>query len=263
MAHTVDIEGRLVIVNKAFTRLRIYNVIMGFFHAASGTAVVVLSNDFSLPVTANFLAGPPGTPPGTPEVLFDVPVGYAVASFLFLSALAHFLIAMPGIFPWYTANLGANRNYARWMEYSISSSIMVTLIAMIPGIYDISALVPIFVVNATMIWFGALMEKYEQPGKPNWLSYIFGCLSGIVPWLIIAFYIWSPTTEANPPSFVYAIFVVLFIFFNSFAINMILQYKRVGPWRNYLFGESTYILLSLVAKTILAWMVFSNTLVAS
>ena len=112
-----------------------------------------------------------------------------------------------------------------------------------------------------MILFGALMEKYEEPGNPNWTSYIFGCIAGIVPWLIIAYYIWSPTTDSNPPSFVYAIFVVLFIFFNTFAINMILQYKRIGPWKNYLFGESTYIFLSLFAKTLLAWMVFSNTLI--
>ena len=250
-------------MDTAFKRLRIYNVVMGFFHAASGIAVVALSNDFSLPVTGSFLAGPPGTALANPEVLFEVPVGYAVASFLFLSAIAHFLIAMPGIFPWYTANLRANRNYARWIEYSISSSIMVTLIAMLPGIYDIAALGAIFVLNSTMIMFGALMEKYEQPGSPNWLSYIFGCISGAVPWLLIAFYIWSPTTDSNPPSFVYAIFVVLFILFNSFAINMVLQYKRIGPWKNYLFGESTYILLSLVAKTLLAWMVFSNTLIPS
>ena len=249
-------------MEKTYSRLRIYNLIMGFFHAASGAAVVALSNDFSLPVTASFLAGPPGTALAEPEILFEVPVGYAVASFLFLSAIAHFLIASPGIFQWYTENLGHDRNYARWMEYSVSSSIMVVIIAMLPGIYDIAALAAIFAVNSTMILFGLLMEKYEEPGNPNWLSFIFGCFAGAVPWLLIGYYIWSPTTESNPPSFVYAIFVVLFLFFNSFAINMFLQYKRIGPWRNYLFGESTYILLSLVAKTILAWMVFSNTLVA-
>ena len=73
-------------MEKTYSRLRIYNLIMGFFHAASGAAVVALSNDFSLPVTASFLAGPPGTALAEPEILFEVPVGYAVASFLFLSA---------------------------------------------------------------------------------------------------------------------------------------------------------------------------------
>jgi len=60
--------------------------------------------------------------------------------------------------------------------------------------------------------------------------------------------------------FVYVIYVSLFVFFNSFALNMVFQYARIGPWKNYLVGESTYILLSLVAKSALAWQVFGGTL---
>jgi hypothetical protein len=52
----------------------------------------------------------------------------------------------------------------------------------------------------------------------------------------------------------------LFAFFNVFAVVMVLQYKKVGPWANYAFGESTYVLLSLVAKSALAWQVFAGTL---
>lgn len=248
-------------VDKRFRRLRWYNLAMGVFHAGQGAAVVALSNDFSLPVTASFMQGPPGSALAAPEVLFEIPLGAGVASFLFLSAIAHFLIASPGIFPWYTKNLEKNRNYARWIEYSLSSSIMVVLIALLPGIFDVAALGAIFAVNAMMILFGLVMEHYEEPGSPNWMSYIFGCIAGIVPWLLIGYYVWSPTTDVNPPSFVYAIFVVLFLFFNSFALNMVLQYKKVGPWRDYLFGESAYVFLSLAAKSILAWMVFANTLV--
>lgn len=39
---------------------------------------------------------------------------------------------------------------------------------------------------------------------------------------------------------------------------MALQYKKVGPC--YLYGEFVYIILSLVAKTLLAWQVFAGTL---
>ena len=248
-------------MNSRYARLRWYNLAMGLLHAGQGAAVLALSNDFALPVTASFLAGPPGSGLTQPEVLFEIPLGAGVASFLFLSAIAHFLIASPGVFGWYTANLERSRNYARWIEYALSSSVMVVLIALLPGIFDIAALAAIFAVNAAMILFGLLMEHYEEPGSPDWLSYVFGIMAGIVPWLLIGFYVWSPTTEVDPPAFVYAIFVVLFVFFNSFALNMLLQYKRVGPWRDYVFGESAYVFLSLVAKSVLAWMVFANTLV--
>ncbi len=144
----------------------------------------------------------------------------------------------------------------------MSSSLMVVLIAMLTGISEVTALGALFGVNAAMILFGLLMEHYESPGRPNWLPYLFGVLTGAVPWLLIGVYLWSPTVAAEPPGFVYAIYGSLFLFFNSFAVNMFLQYRRVGPWRNYLFGESAYILLSLTAKSALAWQLFAATLTA-
>ena len=246
---------------RSTARLRVYNVVMGALHAGQGVLVLVLSNDFSLPVTAAFMEGPPGSSATTRE-LFTLPLGPAVAAFLFMSAAAHLLIAGPA-WSWYRAQLGRNRSYARWIEYAFSSSLMVVLIAMITGIADVAALVAIGGVNASMILFGLLQEHYEEPGRAGWLPFIFGSIAGAVPWIGIGIYLWSPGSSAEPPAFVYAIFVSLFVFFNSFAVNMVLQYRKVGPWRNYLFGESVYVLLSLVAKSALAWQVFANTLVPS
>jgi len=240
-------------------RLRLYNLVMGALHAAQGVAVVLLSNEFALPITAAFMEGPPGTPASTEE-LFTLPLGPAVAAFLFLSAIAHFVVAGPG---WgkYQRDLAAHRNEQRWIEYAFSSSLMIVLIAMITGIADIAALVAIFGVNAAMILFGWLQERYEEPGGGGWWPFVFGCIAGIVPWVAIGIYLIGPTAEI--PGFVYAIFVSLFVFFNSFALNQLLQYKQVGKWRDYLFGERVYVALSLVAKSALAWQVFANTLVPS
>ncbi len=63
------------------------------------------------------------------------------------------------------------------------------------------------------------------------------------------------------PGFVFGIFVSLFIFFMSFALNQWLQYREVGPWRSYAFGERSYLVLSLVAKSALAWQIFAGSLV--
>jgi len=82
-----------------------------------------------------------------------------------------------------------------------------------------------------------------------------------VPWIAISDYLWGPGASDMTPNFVYVIFGTMFVLFNSFAINMILQYKQVGKWRNYLFGESAYVFLSLTAKSLLAWLVFANVLI--
>lgn len=246
---------------RRFRRLRWYNLGMGVLHLGQGLAILALSNDFSLPVHATFMEGPPGSEPAEIDQLFDLRIGPAVAAFVFISAAAHVLLVLPGVFGWYTRNLERGRNDARWFEYSLSASIMIVLIAMLTGIGDVAALVAIFGVNATMIFLGLVQEHTERPGEGRMLPFWVGCFAGAVPWVAIAIYFVSPGSPADPPAFVYAIFISLFIFFNVFALNMWLQYRRVGPWRDYVFGEVTYVFLSLTAKSALAWQVFASTLV--
>ena len=242
-------------------RLRFWNIAVGLVLAVEAILVGVLTNNFALPVTGGFINGPPGTMPGLYR-LFNIATGWGVFAFLLISALALLLIASPLIFPWYKRNLLQSRNYGRWIEYFFSSSIMIVLISQITGISDIAALMAIFAINACMILFGALQEKYEKPGKqPNLLPFWFGCFAGIIPWIAVVIYVIAPGVATSPPGFVYGIIVSLFIFFNCFAINMILQYRQIGPWRDYLFGEKVYIILSLTAKSLLAWLVFANVLV--
>ena len=254
--------------DQKISRLRVYNIVAGSLHLvqALGFAYVLtlLSTQVTFPVTADYLSGPPGVPlPPERVTLFDVNVGIGVVSFLALSAVFHFLISSPKFFPRYAAGLRADRNYFRWVEYSLSSSIMIWLIAQITGITDIAALFSIFAANAAMIMFGALQEKYETPGNGKFLPFIFGSMVGVVPWVVILIYFIGPgsTSEAEPPAFVYGIIISLFLFFNTFAVNQVLQYRQIGGWRDYLRGERAYITLSLVAKTALAWQVFSGAII--
>jgi len=247
---------------KKLNRLRVWNISVGLVLAVQAVLIALLTNSFALPVTATFMSGPPGT---TPELYnwFSISTGWGVFAFLAISAGALLIIASPPVFSWYKRNLLENRNYGRWIEYFFSSSIMIVLISQICGISDIAALLAIFGINASMILFGALQEKYEMPGKPSWLPFWFGCFAGIIPWIAIVIYVIAPGLTVSPPGFVYGIIVSLFIFFNCFAVNMILQYKQVGPWRDYLFGEKVYIILSLTAKALLAWQVFFPVLMTT
>ena len=240
---------------RKLNRLRTWNIVVGVILAIQAVLLALLTNDFSLPVTATFMSGPPGTAPAL-QHLFNISTGWGVFAFLAISAAALLIIASPPVFPWYKRNLLQNRNYGRWIEYFFSSSIMIVLISQLTGISDIAALLAIFGINASMILFGALQEKYEKPGKPSWLPFWFGSFAGIIPWIAIVIFVIAPGLTVSPPGFVYGIIASLFVFFNCFAVNMILQYKKVGPWKDYLFGEKVYIILSLTAKALLAWQVF-------
>lgn len=246
----------------AFRRLRSANIGLAALHVAQAAAVVAIGAELLLPVNAAFADGPPGSDLPAPETLFDVNVRWAVAAFLALAALDHLLVASPRIVGWYERNLRRGVNYARWLEYSLSASLMVVLIAMFTGIADVAALLAIFGVNASMILFGLLMERVNVGRERlDWLPFWLGCVAGAVPWIAIAIQlVGSEIGDGSVPGFVYGIFVSLFLFFNSFAVNMWLQYRGVGPWRSYLFGEWGYLVLSLTAKSALAWQIYVGAL---
>jgi len=252
----------LAYANKS-KNLKSFNLVMGFFHLIQAVLMVWLSTDFAISITSSYMMGPPGTENMGIENLFDIRLGLLVALFMFLSSIAHFSISTFA-YDWYIKNLKNHINRARWIEYSLSSSLMIIIISMLVGITDIGILVVLFIVNASMIFFGWLMESYNQKtDKVVWSPFIFGCIAGAAPWITIFIRLITAISKSpvDVPSFIIWIFISLFIFFNIFAINQLLQYKKVGPWQDYLFGEKMYIVLSLIAKSALAWQVFSGTLV--
>jgi hypothetical protein len=252
--------------DRVYGRLRLFNAAMGALHLLQGLAMLLLSSSITLPLRTTFLdsSGPPGSSVSTvTRTVFDLRLGPLVAAFLLISSVAHFVLASPPVFPWYVRNLKRHINYARWYEYAASASVMIVVIAMLCGVFDLPTLVLLFSLNATMIFFGLMMELHNQTTeRTNWTSFVMGCFAGGVPWVIIIWYFIGAVLtshDGNVPGFVYGIIASLFVFFNVFAVNMFLQYKRVGPWRDYLFGERGYILLSLFAKSALAWQVFFGT----
>ncbi|MGM0197919.1 hypothetical protein IGI68_000536 [Enterococcus sp. DIV1314a] len=241
---------------------------MGGLHLLQGIAMLFLATtviqkigEFSPQITQNYLAFNPATSSLELEskVLFDLPFGILVASFLFISAAAHALISIPKkTNEKYNADLAKGINQFRWFEYAISSSIMIVLISTLFGIYDIASLVLIFIVNATMNLFGLVMEQMNSGKSKNdiiWGPFIWGSIAGIAPWIAILLYMFGNGNFDQVPWFVWAIVGTYFVAFNTFPVNMILQYKKVGKWENYIYGERIYIVLSLVAKSILAWLV--------
>jgi hypothetical protein len=243
-----------------YRRLRELNVVVGLILLAETIAMLLLSNDLSFPVFASYLRSDPNVAQGPvpAEELFTIAIGPAVALFLLLAAVDHLLVASPRIHEWYERGLDRRANYARWIEYSVSASIMIVLIAMFTGIRDIAALLAIFACTTAMILFGLLMERQQQPGAADWSAFWFGSLIGAVPWVAVGIYLLGG--PASPPGFVYAITIVELLLFFSFAVNMFLQYRQIGRWRSYVAGETTYIFLSLTAKSLLAWLIFANVL---
>jgi hypothetical protein len=249
---------------KTFLGLRRFNAIMGFLHLLQGIVMIVVSNDTTYPVYTNYLRFDLATFSLTPDpkLAYKLLFGPAVAIFLLISAVAHIVLSTVG-YRWYVRQLKKHSNPARFYEYALSSSWMIVLIGLLVGIWDLGSLILMFGLNAMMNLFGVMMELHNQTtDRVNWTSFIYGCIAGIMPWIVIMMYFLGALSSsgAKPPAFVYAIIPTIFVFFNIFALNMFLQYKKVGRWKDYLFGERVFIVLSLLAKTALAWQIWFGTL---
>jgi hypothetical protein len=212
---------------RTYTGLRTFNAVMGVLHLVQGVFMWAISNNTTYPVFTNFLRFDTATRSlvPNPAQVYELRFGPAVAVFLLISAVAHFSLATFG-YNWYVAKLKSGMNPARFYEYALSSSLMIVLIGMLVGVTDLGALILLFGINATMNLFGIMMELHNQTtAKTDWTAFIYGCLAGIVPWIVIfvSFYGALGTSDAKPPAFVYAIVPTIFVFFSIFAVNMFLQ----------------------------------------
>lgn len=249
-------------------KLRKYNLIACILHSIQGLMMLVASQkvdsikEFKKEITTSYLVYNNATgalEPQTKPIGGYIEIGVCAAVFLLMSALAHGIVLAK--FNWYLQDIARGINRLRWYEYAASSSLMIVAIATLFGCYDLSSLILIFIGNATMNFWGLVMEEMNPPTRTstNWMPFVFGTIAGAAPWIVVFTYFFGGGNYAQIPSFVYGILFGYFLFFNTFPINMVLQYTRYGKWKEYRYGELVYIILSLASKSLLSWLVFGGT----
>lgn len=245
--------------------LNLWNIGLTVLHLGQAAAILYLSlrqaTAFAIPVLTSYIDGPPEAGGGdlVTAALFSVRVGWVVALFLALAGLDHFLTATFGR-KVYEGDLKRGINRFRWVEYSLSSTLMVIVIALYWGITTINALIVVAAANVAMILFGYLQERMNPPGRTSttMIPFWFGALVGITPWLAMGINIFF---YSDAPQYIFVILGVQGVFFFCFGLNQWLQYRGVGRWADYAFGEKTYLVLSLGAKSLLAWLIFAASLI--
>jgi Heliorhodopsin len=240
------------------SNLRTWNLGLTVAHALQAVLIVVLSGDFVIEVVSTFPEGPPGTRVPSAEPLFDVRIGIAIGVFLAMAAIDHFVTATVARGT-YERDLRGGINRFRWVEYSFSATLMVLLIGFYSGITNITAVIAAAGANVAMILFGWMQERINPPGRTTttMMPFWFGTIAGIAPWIAIAVQIIGSKTV---PGFVYGIVIVQFVLFFSFGLNQWLQYRGIGRWTGYIYGEKAYLVLSLAAKSLLAWQIYFPSL---
>ena len=197
----------------------------------------------------------------------EMKLEWIVFSFHFLSTMAHVSYRTFGrlqYFHW----LEHKMNPARWLEYFFSASLMQVVIQVLCGFTDVWILAMSAALIAVTQFFGHATEQYLKfaHGKvrpiERWQFFFMGWVSFLVPWVSVyyAFYDSLSRSDPGPPDWVYAIIWTLLLAFSSFAVAMgyfIWNYDDVFVAYK---TERIYIVLSIVAKTLLAWQLFAGLL---
>lgn len=183
--------------------------------------------------------------------------------FAFWSGLLHFVSIYPPVWKAELARYLKGGSLVRALDYGLSSSLMIVVLAIFSGVREISTLIVVFVAQALVILCGYLSELDSGLLK-GWTGFNLGCVVYIANvWLpvILAF---ALSVDASPdtPEFVPAIFTALFVVFSSFAVVAFLRlwYKPEEGSISQFKYELAYIILSLVAKTLLHWTLYSSVL---
>lgn len=185
-----------------------------------------------------------------------------LVGFFFVTAAFHLVYALTneGL---YRKMISDGNNYLRWIEYSISSTMMLYIIALVSGVKDSNVYRMLFATNIAMVYTGQVIEEKVKEGKDWYPPMMVGFMLLLVEFSIIIKDFRSRMNDIDVssklvpsifggrtiPKWIQYMVFVLFFFFSSFGFISL-----VGAYSNmkYETVESIYLLFSLLAKATLA-----------
>lgn len=271
--HSLDTE-RAGVTSAQFSRLWKLNIAAFVFQAASAAAIYsFIDPDKKFNFFTNYpllLEVGNGTDAEEvrvdlgpdPKVAFSYSIGWLSAVFLTLSALDHLIVSLPPFKGLYERGISNNYNIFRWIEYSLSASVMRVLIGVLSGVTDLHIQFLIFGLTMITMFFGMIFELENRKKRLvaqrqiSWYLFWLGFIPHIFSWAVVVAFFFYSVSNGDPPNFVYAIIFIIFVLDLTFAIVLGLQWSAKGCFRPYVNGEIAFIILSFTSKNLLAWINF-------
>lgn len=259
--------------DKNFTSLKKWNILLAFLHfvqfigAITFAALNTNAVNFRVPLLTHYAEWLEDTgPKDATQKIATIPLAFVTCALPLMTSFSHLFVVKN--FNQYQENLGNFFNTWRWIEYSVTSTLMFFLIALLFSIYDLSTLLCLCVMNATVMYCGYLMEQHNKDFLKGtnavvslkWHSFWVGSAIGIVQWALL-YSTFSQGDSSNMPAFVWAAIMTYFFLYFVFALNMGNFYRKVANSGQekfkmyYTQTENNYMWLSLISKSILLWII--------
>jgi len=185
-------------------------------------------------------------------------------------------------------------NNLRYIEYSMSASVMIVGLACLVSVYDMFTHLLLFVSSFLCMFLGLAADHvrciqkqiidsnatYDVKRSPvvvylnnvKWALHWLGWFAIIVPYvgvLLVAFFItanrgWDcfegQTYERKMPDWIYAAIILQLILFQAFGAVQTRQFANDDKPNIGILTEFHFVFLSLLSKSLLGWLVASNLL---
>lgn len=159
----------------------------------------------------------------------------------------------------YEKELRKGFNRYRWMEYAITSTLMIFIFAIISGVKDFDTTLSLCALNAVLMSFGYFFELTpDRKSKMIALGIGFSILAYI--WITIFRNFFYRIEEVknnagkNLPSWLYGVLIPMFFWWLSFGLVAALKFKNMDK-KDYNFRryEFFYIILSYMSKAFMGY----------
>lgn len=196
-----------------------------------------------------------------------LPIAWLTLFFFILTSLAHLGAAV--VYPTlYHSLLCKKCNPLRWIEYSITASLMWLILAQAFAFVDVNSLVLSTAMIAVTMASALQCEYVARPAEDDdrWTLPLLHRLAFIVPGILLygtaslmLCVALLTGLQENLPSFVTPTILVQLGLFESFAI--VLLWQQCHPPSRWIYGEYAYQWLSLLSKAVLGIVLIVNVLI--
>lgn len=195
-----------------------------------------------------------------------LPVPALTASFHTVLALVPFIRSDYEAITLNGGRPGAGYNLYRWIEYSLSASLVTWNVAQVSGVSEIFVLLALIALNAWMQIDGGGVFETRNIGWParrpvTWWFFLWGFVPFVLTWAAIwtSFGFGVASSTETVPAFVWALVVGIFVQYCLFVVPILLHYNG---WllRDNVWYEMSYIALSFTSKFYLDWVLIIGSI---
>jgi hypothetical protein len=247
-----------------------FNLVLGFLLLIEAVAIVVLSRTLSVPVTTNYLstdalasqaAGHTVWAPALKH-LFDVNLAYAVAVCLAVAGVARLWVATR-YRKTYETDLKQGINKSKRFEYIIGGGLVLLVLALVNGVYDVSTLLAIFGFTEILGLFSLIVERNKEvPVKQPRIAGKLMLVAAFAPWVILAIYLFGAQLygDRSLPAYIYFLDASIFLLAVIMSSIPVMQMRGRGKFADYVYSEKAYLLLNFVLVSAFAWQIYFGAL---